>query len=172
MFVHAAQAGRLPNFALVTPGGVDAKLSEHNGLSMTAGDDWLGQIASAVMNGPQWRSTVLFITWDDCGCFYDQVPPGINPDGTPQGPRSPLIIVSPYARRAYTDTTVATFAGILAYTEHTFGLTPLGVNDQKAYAFSNAFNYNQAPLPPVRMVYRPWPKDAYHINVKAVEQDT
>jgi len=171
-FVRVAQTGRLPNFTLVTPGGVDAKLSEHNGLSMTAGDDWLGQIASAVMNGPQWRSTVLFITWDDCGCFYDQVPPGANQDGTPQGPRSPLIIVSPYAKRGYTDTTAATFAGILAYTEHTFGLNALSVNDQKAYAFSNAFNYNQAPLPPVRMVYRPWPKDAYRIDVKVVEQGT
>jgi phospholipase C len=171
-FVRVAQAGRLPNFAIITPGGTDAKLSEHNGFSMTAGDDWLGQIASAVMNGPEWRSTVLFITWDDCGCFYDQVPPGVNPDGTPQGPRSPLVIVSPYAKPGYTDTTATTFAGILAYTEHTFGLNPLSLNDQKAYPFSNAFNYQQAPLQPARMVYRQWPRDAYHINWKQAEQDT
>jgi hypothetical protein len=48
----------------------------------------------------------------------------------------------------YTDTTAATFAGILAYTEHTFGLSPLGANDAAAYPFSNAFNYAQAPLKP------------------------
>jgi len=48
------------------------------GFSITADNDWLGQVASAVMNGPEWPSTVLFITWDDCGCFYDQVPPGVN----------------------------------------------------------------------------------------------
>jgi phospholipase C len=171
-FVHDARAGHLPNFAIVTPGGADAKLSEHNGFSMTAGDDWLGQIASAVMNGPQWRSTVLFITWDDCGCFYDQVPPGVNPDGTPQGPRTPLVIVSPYAKPGYTDTTATTFAGILAYAEHTFGLNSLGVNDAQAYAFANAFNYTQAPLQPVRMVYRPWPRDAYHVNLRQAQQDT
>jgi phospholipase C len=171
-FVQAARSGKLPNFALVTPGGKDAAFSEHNGFSMTAGDDWLGQVASAVMNGPEWRSTVLFITWDDCGCFYDQVPPGVNPDGTPQGPRTPLIIVSPYARRSYTDTTAATFAGILAYTEHNFGLAPLGPNDARAYAFSKAFNYRQAPLRPVRMAYRPWPRDAYHVNMKEADQDT
>ena len=171
-FVKDARSGNLPNFAIVTPGGKDAAFSEHNGFSMTAGDDWLGQVASAVMNGPEWRSTVLFITWDDCGCFYDQVPPGVNPDGTAQGPRTPLIIVSPYAKPGYTDRTATTFAGILAYTEKNFGLAPLGVNDRQAYPFSNAFNYGQAPLRPARTVYRPWPPDAYHVNMKEANQDT
>jgi len=171
-FVRVAQTGHLPNFAIVTPGGTDARFSEHNDFSMTAGDDWLGQIASAVMDGPEWKSTVLFITWDDCGCFYDQVPPGVNPDGTAQGPRAPLVIVSPYARPGYTDATPTTFAGILAYTEHTFGLSPLGVNDQNAYPFTNVFNYRQKPLRPARMVNRPWPRDAYHVSMKAAQQDT
>lgn len=171
-FIKVAKAGHLPSFAIVTPGGKAAAFSEHNGFSMTAGDDWLGQIASAIMNGPEWQSTALFITWDDCGCFYDQVTPGVNPDGTPQGPRSPLIIVSPYARHAFTDTTATTFAGILAYTEHTFGLTSLSVNDAKAYAFAKAFNYHQTPLPPARIVNRPWPADAYHVNLKNADDDT
>ncbi|HEX9064403.1 MAG TPA: alkaline phosphatase family protein [Streptosporangiaceae bacterium] len=171
-FVSVARAGKLPNFSLITPGGVDVPFSEHNGFSMTAGDDWLGRVASAVMNGPQWRSTALFITWDDCGCFYDQVRPGTNPDGTAQGPRTPLIIVSPYARASFTDTRATTFAGILAFTEHTFGLQPLGRNDRLTYAFAGAFNYRQAPLPPARMVYRPWPPDAYHVNMKEAQQDT
>jgi phospholipase C len=171
-FVRDARSGKLPNFAVVTPGGKDAQFSEHNGFSMTAGDDWLGQVASAVMNGRQWRSTVLFITWDDCGCFYDQVPPGVNPDGTAQGPRTPLVIVSPYAKPGYTDRTATTFAGILAYTEHNFGLSPLSVNDRKAYPFSNAFNYRRAALKPVRMVNRPWPADAYRVNLKEADQGT
>jgi phospholipase C len=171
-FVDDARAGKLPSFAIITPGGQDTKFAEHNNMSMTAGDDWLGQIASAVMNGPQWKSTALFITWDDCGCFYDQVPPRTNPDGTRQGPRTPLIIVSPYAKHGYTDTTPATFAGILAYTEHTFGLNPLGVNDKRAYRFTNAFDYRQRPLGPARMVYRPWPRDAYHVDMKQAMQDT
>jgi len=171
-FVQVARSGRLPNFAIIIPGGKDAAFSEHNGFSITTGDDWLGQIASAVMHGPQWRSTVLFITWDDCGCFYDQAPPGTNPDGTAQGPRTPLIIVSPYARHGYTDSAATTFAGILGYAEHTLGLTPLGVNDAKAYAFGNAFNYQQAALGPARMVYRPWPRDAYHVNMRQADDQT
>ena len=67
------------------------------------------------------------------------MPPGTNPDGAAQGPRSPLLIVSPYARPGFTDSTPTTFAGILAYTEHTFGLRGLSKNDASAYDFANAF---------------------------------
>ena len=161
-FTADARGGNLPAFSLVTPGNF--KTSEHNGASMAAGDNWLGHLVSAAENGPEWRSTAIFITWDDCGCFYDQVPPGANLDGTKQGPRVPLIIVSPYARPGYTDTKATTFAGILAYTEHTFGLAPLNVNDAHAYPFSNAFNYAQAPLRPAKMVTRPLPPAARHLQ--------
>ena len=171
-FVKDARSGKLPNFAIVTPGGKDAAFSEHNGFSITAGDDWLGQVASAVMNGRAWRSTVLFITWDDCGCFYDQVAPGVNPDGTARGPRTPLVVVSPYAKASYTDTAATTFAGILAYAEHTFGLAPLGVNDRQAYPFSKAFDYHQAPLRPARMIDRPLPPGAHHVDIKQADQGT
>ncbi len=100
------------------------------------------------------------------------VPPGTNPDGTAQGPRVPLIIVSPFARPGFTDTMASTFAGILSYTEHTFGLSPLSPNDAAAYPFSNAFNYSQAPLAPARMVHRPLPASAKRIRLTpALEND-
>jgi phospholipase C len=123
------------------------------------------------MNGPQWFSTALFITWDDCGCFYDQVPPPANPDGTPEGPRVPLIIVSPYARPGFTDTATTSFAGILGYVEQNFGLAPLAVNDARAYPFSGAFNYGQAPLRPVHMITRPVPRTD-HIDWAQGRDDT
>jgi hypothetical protein len=168
-FLAAATHGRLPSFSFVTPG--NAGTSWHNGFSITKGDNWLGQVMSAIMNGPEWGSTAVFITWDDCGCFYDQVPPGTNPDGTQQGPRVPLVIVSPYARRGYTDTTKTTFAGILAYTEQNFGLPPLSANDALAYNFANAFNYRQAPLKPVPMVSQPVPRGD-HIDWSQGRQDS
>jgi phospholipase C len=170
-FQAAAAAGTLPNFSVVTPGGPDYKNSCHNSVSMTACDNWVGQLVSAVEHGPDWSSTAVFITWDDCGCFYDQVPPATNPDGTAQGPRVPLIIVSPYAKPGYTDTTATTFAGILAYTEHTLGLAPLGVNDAAAYPFTNAFNYAQTPRKPVRLVHRPLPASAKRIHLTRAQEN-
>ena len=171
-FLTAAAAGKLPSFSVVTPGGPDFANSCHNGVSMTACDNWVGQLAGAVEKSPDWSSTAVFITWDDCGCFYDQVPPGTNPDGSAQGPRVPMIIVSPFARPGFTDTTATTFAGILAFTEHNFALQPLGANDAQAYAFSDAFNYAQAPRRPVGMVHQPLPAWARHIHLTpALEHD-
>jgi phospholipase C len=170
-FTQDAKSGNLPAFSIVTPGGAFVVDSEHNGASMTAGDNWVGSVASALMNGPDWRSTALFITWDDCGCFYDQVTPGINPDGTGQGPRAPLLIVSPYARPGFTDNTPATFASILAFTEQNFGLPPLGVNDAQAYPYTNAFDFGQRPLPAAHMVSRPVPKGT-HVQWWELRQDT
>jgi hypothetical protein len=80
-------------------------------------------------------------------------------------PRMPLIIVSPYEGPGYTDTTPTTFARILAYTGHNFGLHALGANDAKAYDLSNAFDYSQTPLKPVRMTTRPLPAWAIHMKL-------
>jgi phospholipase C len=171
-FLTSAAAGTLPAFSVVTPGGPDFWKSCHNSGSITACDNWTGQLVQAVMNGPNWASTAIFITFDDCGCFYDQVPPPLAPDGTREGPRVPLIIVSPYARPGYTDTTPTTFTGILAYTEKNFGLAPLSANDASAYSFKNAFNYSQPPLRPTPMTSRPLPPSARHIHVtKAMLND-
>jgi phospholipase C len=163
-FTADAAAGTLPAFSLVTAGGSGTEVlgSCHNQFSMTACDNYIGSLIGAVENGPpqQWDSTAIFITFDDCGCFYDQVPPPLNPDFTREGPRVPLIIVSPFARPGFTDTSAATFASILAYTEHTFGLSPLGLDDAVAYDFANAFDYGHVPLKPVRMVTRPLPASA------------
>jgi phospholipase C len=168
-FFTDTRRGTLPSFSIVTPG--DAADSEHNGFSMTTGDDWVGKVASAVMNSPEWDSTVLFITWDDCGCFYDQVSPSRNPDGTMQGPRVPLLIVSPWARPGYTDDTDATFASILAFTEQAFGLPPLTANDAAAYPFTNSFDFHQKPVRPVAMMNRPQPPGD-HIQWSQAKEDT
>jgi phospholipase C len=142
-FATDATNGTLPNFSVLLPG---APTSQHNGFSMQRGDNWIGQAVQAVETGPDWKSTAIFITWDDCGCFYDHVPP---PGGL--GIRVPMIIVSPYARAGYTDTTTASFASLLAYTEHTFNLQPLATADANAYDYANSFNYTQTPLTPTLM---------------------
>jgi phospholipase C len=147
------------------------KNSCHNGTSMTACDNWIGSLVSAVESSPNWSSTAVFITFDDFGGFYDQVNPGTNsnPNLTQQGPRSPMLIVSPYAKAGYTDTTHTTFAGILAYTEHTLGVKSLGPNDNYAYDFGNAFDYTQVPLKSVKMQQRALP--AGSVNLPAIDPD-
>ena len=156
--LNDAGAGTLPSFSLLLPSAsTTSSTSQHNDTSMLAGDNWLGQVLTAIEDGPEWATTTVFITYDDCGCFYDHVAPGVNPDGTQQGSRSPLVIISPYAVAGYVDHTHTSFAGILAYVEQTFGLSPLGMNDAGAYPFTNSFNYDQAPLAGVPMTVTPLP---------------
>ena len=64
---------------------------------------------------------------------------------SPQGIRLPLVIVSPYAKSGYTDSRPASLASILRFTENTFGLKPLDVNDAHAYGYGNAFNFAAQP---------------------------
>jgi phospholipase C len=116
--------------------------SQHNGWSMATGDNWIGKVVGAIMNGPQWQSTAIFITYDDCGCFYDHVAP---PAG--DGPRVPMVIVSPYAKPGYTDSTPATSASMLAFVEHVFGLPALGGADATSYDFAGAFSFGASPPP-------------------------
>jgi phospholipase C len=148
-----AAAGTLPAYSIVTP---EAEYSQHNNDSMIAGDDWIGQIVTALENGPEWNSTAVFVTWDDCGCFYDHVNPlQYNPTW---GIRVPVIIAGPYVRAGFTDSNPTSFAGILAYVEHTFGLPAMNANDAAAYDFADTFDYSQTPLAPVHMLRERVPK--------------
>jgi phospholipase C len=142
--ISDAGTGALPAFSVVTP---TAGQSQHNSEPWTMGENWIGNVVSAIENGPDWSSTAIFLTWDDCGCFYDHVPPF----RAGWGIRVPMVIISPYARAGFTDSTPTTFAGILAYVEHNFGLVALNNSDAKAYDFANAFDYSQTPLAPVAM---------------------
>jgi phospholipase C len=135
-----AATGKLPAVSIVIP---DVGNSEHNLSSMIRGQDWIASIVNAIQAGPQWKSTAVMITYDDCGCFYDHVTP---PAGS--GFRVPFVMVSPFARPGTVDHAQGTFASILALIEHTFHLRPLNANDASAYDYSGMLNLAQAPLAP------------------------
>jgi outer membrane protein assembly factor BamB len=143
-----ARAGTLPNIAysLPFPGhGRKQGTSQHNGTSMATGDNQIGRSLKALMTGPEWRSTVVFITYDDCGCFYDHVP------ARGGGIRVPMVIVSPFVKRGFTDHNDAVIASILSFTEHLFHLNPLAKKDSEGYDYIKSFNFKQISLAPVAM---------------------
>ena len=149
-FANAAQEGTLPALSIVIP--FPGK-SQHNSNSLMVGDNWIARNVDAVMNGPDWGSTAIFITYDDCGCFYDPVRPlpGL-------GIREPMVIVSPYAKPRFVDHTDASFASILAFTEHAFGLPPLpGGTDRTAYDYADAFDFGGPARPGIALPQHPVP---------------
>jgi phospholipase C len=171
-FFTDAAAGTLPAISFIMPAGDGNQASsQHNSQSNAAGDNWIGKIANAALTGPEAASTVLIVTYDDCGCFYDQVPPPLAPDGRQMGPRVPFIVTGAFVKPGFTDSTPTSNTGsILAFIESVFGLPALGVNDAGAYNLSGMFNFTQAPQQLPRMTWQQLPAWKYKVT-KATAND-
>jgi phospholipase C len=143
-FARQARAGLLPPVTWVTP---RFELSEHPEYSFCHGENWTTRIVNAVMRGPQWSSTAIFITWDDYGGFYDHVPPP-QVDDFGFGIRVPLLIISPYAKRGFVTHELGEFSSVLRFIEDNWGLSPLTHRDGEATPLLSAFDFTQEPRAP------------------------
>jgi phospholipase C len=140
-FEADALAGNLAAVNWVT---VDWNDSEHPSASLAVGENRTVSIVNAIMQGPQWASTVIFITWDDPGGFYDHVPPPVL-DGFGSGMRVPLLVISPYVTpHLYHEQ--ATFDSLLAFVEANWGLSPLTAPDASANNLMDLFTWPSKPL--------------------------
>jgi phospholipase C len=93
-FFRQAQAGTLPAVSWIDP---NASVSEHPPGLVSAGQTYVTGLVNAIMNSPDYKSTAIFLSWDDWGGFYDHVmPPTADENG--YGLRVPGIVISPYAR--------------------------------------------------------------------------
>jgi phospholipase C len=151
-FIKDAGNGDLPAVSWLVSG----KTSEHPPYSVCKGENWTVEQLNALMQGPDWNKTVVFLTWDDFGGFYDHVPPP-HVDSVGFGPRLPLLIISPYARKGYISHTTYEFSSFLAFVEKRYHLPPLTARDRQANEMLDAFNFDQAPLPPVILRTHPCP---------------
>lgn len=136
--------GKLAQVTWIVPA---LSYSDHPGPGSTnEGPDWVGSITNAIGASPFWNSTVIFISWDDWGGWYDHVnPPQVDSMG--YGFRVPLIIVSPYAKPGYISHVDHEASGFLTYIEEVFALPNLGARDANADDFSDCFDYTQVPQP-------------------------
>lgn len=141
-FAEDARHGRLPAVSWLVTG--DA--SEHPPRSTCLGENWTVNQLNALMEGPDWPSTAVFVTWDDFGGFYDHVPPPVL-DKYALGPRVPLLIISPYAKKGTITHTQYEFSSFLALVEKRFHLAPLTGRDRQANDMLDSFDFNQEPLP-------------------------
>ena len=170
-FFAAAKAGTLPNVSWVVPNGHN---SEHPPASVADGQAWVTKVINAVMSGPDWSSSAIFLSWDDWGGFYDHVvPPTVNGQGL--GLRVPGLVISPYARTGYIDHQQFSTDSYLRFIEDDFlgsqrlnpatdgrpDSRPFIAEDQPGLGNLMAdFNFNQAPRPAMLLPTRPPPGPA------------
>jgi len=155
-FIADAGSPNMPAVSWLTP---DAPYNEHPVNSVCQGENWTVQQINAIMQGPNWNSTAIFIAWDDFGGFYDHVtPPGQDIYG--YSIRVPFIIVSPYAKQVvygkqgYITHSTYELSSVLRFIEERFGVAPLTQRDAIANDILDAFDFSQAPLPPLVLTQR------------------
>jgi phospholipase C len=140
-FLLDCTAGTLPAVSFVEPRFQDEEKGlsndDHPHADIRAGEDFMNQVYDAVRTGPDWASTVLVITYDEWGGFFDHVRPERAPDVSPKtalrGFRVPTVVISPFARRGYVSHQTYDHTSILRMIEWRHGLSPLTVRDAKAH---------------------------------------
>lgn len=146
-FLSDVQSGNLADISWVTPAFIS---SDHPPTPLQGGQNWVEQQVSAIMNSSYWANTAIFLSWDDWGGFYDHVAPQAL-DGLGLGPRTPLIVISPYARQGYISHKLGEFTSFDKFIEENWGLPSLGHRDSNP-AISDLmdfFDFNQTPQPPL-----------------------
>ena len=165
-FFAAARNGKLPAVSWIVPNGA---YSEHPPALVSAGQFWVTRIVNAIMRGPDWKSTAIFLSWDDWGGFYDHVVPPVV-DGNGYGLRVPGLVISPYAKRGVVDHQTLSFDAYLKFIEDDFlggeRLDPktVGRPDPRPTVrerasvlgdLGNDFDFSQKPRPPLILPPRP-----------------
>jgi len=153
-FLRDLEAGNLPAVSWLIP---DVEVSEHPAAgSMCEGENWTVGILNALMRSPEWDSTAVVITWDDFGGFYDHVPPP-HVDLYGFGPRVPMLLISPWARRGHVTSEVLEFSSVLAMIERIWGIRPLTERDARAGDMLGLFDFTGRPRQPLIRLPRPCP---------------
>ena len=141
-FLADAASGNLPQVSWLISSIAD---SEHPPLPALFGENTLSTILTALTANPAaWAKTVLFVTYDENGGFFDHVPPITPPAGTPgefvtvpavpdpsvegsiTGPiglgfRVPTFVISPFSRGGFVSSDIFDHTSILRFIETRFG---------------------------------------------------
>jgi phospholipase C len=106
-FFASAQNGTLPAVSFIDPNFIDEPDGEDNDdgapANVGAGQNLIGRVVNAVMQGQKWNKTLLVITYDEHGGFFDHVSPfEFREKAIPvsdidyYGVRVPTFVISPW----------------------------------------------------------------------------
>jgi phospholipase C len=133
--------GNLANVVWVMPTAAD---SDHAHGTDGTGPAWVSSVVNAIGKSKYWDSTVIFLTWDDWGGWYDHVPPQ-QYDAYELGFRVPLVVISAYTPKGYISKKQHEFGSILKFVETTFGLGSLGTTDVRSDNMADFFKFSSKP---------------------------
>jgi phospholipase C len=164
-FAADAAAGRLASYNFIIPRFAGSKTdgpptSMHAPQDVRPGDQLVADVYAALRGGPQWQRSLLIVTFDEHGGYFDHADPpaAVNPDGinspapgdtasfAPQfafdrlGLRVPALLASPYLPKGVVSSAALQHTSILVTARELFGIRgSLSRRDAAAASFSGLF---------------------------------
>jgi phospholipase C len=143
-YYEDVERGELPAVSFIAT----KRHSEHPPYNLEAAQTFLRGLIDTLMTSQLWDHSAFMWTYDDWGGWYDHVkPPQVDEFG--YGFRVPALLVSPYAKRGYVDSTTLDFTSVLRFVQHNWGLPPLAERDRRAETFLSAFDFTAQPRQPL-----------------------
>jgi phospholipase C len=156
-FFSDCSKGLLPDFCIIEPNY--GTQSQENPQNIVVGDAFIDEIVHAIGTGPDWRTTLLILTYDEHGGYYDHVPPpvALAPDDIPPivapgesaydgfrryGFRVPSMIVSPFAKQNYVSHQVFDHTSVLALVERKWNLPAMTWRDANANDLTDLLDFS------------------------------
>jgi phospholipase C len=128
-FEKALGDGTLPPVTFYKPIG---GLNQHPGYTdVMSGDKHIAEVVARIEQSPIWKDTLVIITYDEHGGFWDHVPPPRVDEWGP-GLRLPTLFIGPMVKKGFVDHTLYETTSILTFIEKKYGLEPLGMRDRNA----------------------------------------
>ncbi|HKV92841.1 MAG TPA: alkaline phosphatase family protein [Candidatus Angelobacter sp.] len=126
----------LPTVAFVQPGPTHSM--HPGGGPIGNGIAWLDTFIRNVQASAIWPNAAIIVIWDTSGGWWDHVPPP-QVDSQGYGPRVPMLVISPLAKRNYISHVQMDDVSILKFIQNTFGLAPLNARNQLGNDISDMF---------------------------------
>ena len=152
--INSTAAPYSPQFTLIEPdygnslGTYTGGTSQHPLDSVTGGERLIKEVYETIRNSRLWENSLLIVTWDEHGGFYDHViPPAAVPPGdtimtadashfgfdfATYGPRVPAVVISPYVEKNRIDHRLYDHTSVLATLRELFGGAPFTARDAAA----------------------------------------
>jgi len=139
--------GTLPNVAFVD--GRENIDDDHPLADLQKGEAWSKPIIDGALGSPEWQRLAIVWTYDEAGAFADHVPPPNGclalPSASPftlMGPRIPLAVISPWAKRGYVSHVTRDHTAITRFIETLFDLPALTARDANSDALLDMFDFS------------------------------
>ncbi len=162
-FFEDAAAGKLPTVSYIDPsfGSND----DHPPLHPILGQELIASVYLALAKSPQWKNTLLVITYDEHGGYFDHVPPPTTVDDTlakfgkpgfeQLGFRVPTMVIGPYAKQSYISSVQYDHTSALKHLQNTFGLGGLTPRMDAANDLADCIDMDRLarndPAPPIEL---------------------